>query len=314
MIANRVQRLLVAAGAVLVLASCSSDPHGSATASSSAPKPDASSSPSAGPAQQDRPDIAKVITAGGVTQYLKCAGNGPQTVVIVPGLGTGVAAWTKVFRQVSLQTRTCVYDRPGIGRSPTRTGSTSLDAGQHAQELRALLDKAGERAPFVPVGHSYGGLVARAFVHQHKPDIAGLLLAESVTPNDPYNGSSWPEGGTSIDLAASSRATGGGPKLGATPLVVLSASNPEGDHLGGPTYGFSDAVTEQWIRGQLDDVRLSSDSIRVVAKSGHVLQQDNSAATVHSIDVLIDAINTKSPLTCGSGWRSFNATCTGGAK
>ncbi len=312
--ANRGRRVLVAAGVVLVLASCSSDPQGSAPGLGSASTPSSSSPPPTGPAPQDRPDIAKVVTAGGVSQYLKCAGNGPQTVVIVPGLGTGAAAWTKVFGQVSKQTRTCVYDRPGIGRSPARTGSTALYAGKHAQELRALLDKAGEQAPFVPVGHSYGGLVARAFVRQQKSAIAGLLLAESVTPYDPYNGSTWPEGGTSIDLAASSRATGDGPRIGATPLVVLSASNPEGDHLGGPTYGFSDAVTEQWIRGQIDDVRLSSDSIRVVAKSGHVLQQDNTPATVRSIEVLLAAINSKSPLTCGRGWRLVNATCTGGGE
>lgn len=311
MIAQRDGRLLAAVGAVLLLASCSNGAPGSAPASDTAAPPTASTQ-SSQPTPPDRPAIAKTITAGGVSQFLQCAGNGPQTVVIVPGLGTGVAAWTKVFRQVSKQTRTCVYDRPGIGRSPARTGSTSLDAGQHAKELQALLEKAGERAPYVPVGHSYGGLVARALVHQHKAGIAGLLLAESVTPNDPYNGSTWPEGGTSIDLAASSKATGDGPRLGSTPLVVLSATNPEGDHLGGPTYGFSDAVTQQWIQGQRDDVRLSSDSIRVVAKSGHVLQQDNTAATVRSIEVLLDAINSNAPLTCGTGWRSVNATCTGG--
>jgi pimeloyl-ACP methyl ester carboxylesterase len=45
--------------------------------------------------------------------------------------------------------------------------------------LHALLDKAGEKAPFVLVGHSYGGWLVRLFAETYAADVAGLVLVES---------------------------------------------------------------------------------------------------------------------------------------
>jgi pimeloyl-ACP methyl ester carboxylesterase len=47
------------------------------------------------------------------------------------------------------------------------------------------LEKAGERAPFILVGHSYGAWLVRAYQATYPEDVAGLVLVESGA-NDPW--------------------------------------------------------------------------------------------------------------------------------
>jgi pimeloyl-ACP methyl ester carboxylesterase len=251
-----------------------------------------------------------VIQAAGVRQWLHCRGSGPVTVLVITGLGAPASTWSGVRPSLEGLTRTCVYDRPGLGHSPARPDAGRVvDAGLHARELAALLTAAGEHGPFVVVGHSYGGLIARAFVHAYRARVRGLLLAESVTPDDPTLGRYWTEAGHRVDMVASSAATGGGPKLGVLPLLVLSASNPEGDHLGGPSYGQPAWMVTLWRTQQHADRALSRDAIQVIARSGHVLQQDDPPAVVEAVRELVSAVEKGHHLTCGSAWTAVHATC-----
>ena len=256
--------------------------------------------------------LQRVVSADGVSQYLDCAGSGSPTLVVIPGLDSGVSDWLGELPALRRLTRTCVYDRPGIGDSPPREGSADVDAGLHASELSAALAEARESGPFALLGHSYGGLVARAFTNKDRAQVAGLLLAEGVSPNEPTNGVAWPEAGTQVNLSRSYAATGDGPGLGDLPLVVLSASDPGGDHLNGPRYSQPTAVTEEWVRDQRDAAALSVNSILVTAKSGHVLQQDNPPATTAAVEALLTAIRSRTPLTCNADWAAVNATCSEG--
>jgi pimeloyl-ACP methyl ester carboxylesterase len=221
-----------------------------------------------------------------------------------------VSDWSKVKPDFAKVTRTCFYDRPGLGRSPARGNHNQvLDAGLYAKELKALLVAAHEPGPYVVVGHSFGGLIARAFAHKYLSSVSAMLLAESVDPADKTLGKYWVEAGHRIDMRLSQSASGGGPALGARPLVVLSASRPDEDHLGGPTYGQPAWMTKQWIAQQRADTRLSANSIQVIAKSGHVLQQDNPAATFAALRELVGAVTHHRHLACTYVWSKVSATC-----
>lgn len=299
-------------------------PPSSPPASPAAASPSGATSPTGSPAPPSpthvataapsrptaSPIVDRVVAAAGVQQWLHCAGTGRVTVVVVTGLGAPASSWSAVRPDLERITRTCVYDRPGLGHSPARPDTAQVvDAGLHARELTALLAAAGERGPFVVVGHSYGGLIARAFVQENRSRVRALLLAESVTPDDPTTGRYWSEAGHRVDMLASSAATGGGPPLGRIPLLVLSASNPEEDHLGGPTYGQPQDLVDLWRAQQRDDVELSSDAIQVVAHSGHVLQQDDPPAVIEAVRELVAAVRTGRPLACTDAWRSDDAVC-----
>ena len=63
--------------------------------------------------------------------------------------------WILVQPEVAKFTRVCSYDRPGYGWSDASPAPRT--SWQIAGELKSLLDAAGEKSPFVMVGHSFGG-------------------------------------------------------------------------------------------------------------------------------------------------------------
>lgn len=229
-------------------------------------------------------DAGRVIDAGGQRQWISCTGSGAPTVVISSGLRADHTMWRKVIGPIAGRTRVCITDRPGLGSSPARRGARTVDAGIHAEELRAVLDAAGEQGPFLLVGHSYAGLIVRAFAAAHPDEVAGILLLDAVWPGihrEMGSGyaSPWREGGTAVDIAASSRAARGGPDLGAMPLIVIGAGDP------------ARTVSSRgrlWNRRQADAARLSSAGKLWFAKdSGHVIQVDSPRIVLRAIDRLL---------------------------
>ncbi|MDO8731169.1 MAG: alpha/beta hydrolase [Actinomycetota bacterium] len=272
-----------------------------------APQAKAADSPAS-----DRPTTAntRIIKADGLSQWINCQGSGPLTLIVIPGLGTASSQWATVRPSLAKLTRTCVYDRPGLGHSPARSHpGSATNSGQQARELRKLLEAAGEPGPYVVLGHSYGGLVARSLVRQYPHEVSGLLLMEGVDPSSKGGSHYWHEAGQAIDMLQSRAAAQGDLGLQDKPLLVVSASSPGQDHLGGPTYGESAAAIAEWRAQQESATRLSSNAIQVVARSGHVVQQDNPKATLEAVRELILSARTHSPVHCLPVWHSLNSTC-----
>jgi pimeloyl-ACP methyl ester carboxylesterase len=116
----------------------------------------------------------------GRSLYIDCRGEGSPTVVLEAGMGDTAAGWSAVHDALAATTRTCAYDRAGRGRSDPRERHTLADA---ATDLRGLLDAAGERGPFVIVGHSLGGSYARVFADAYRAEVVGLLSVDAFDPD-----------------------------------------------------------------------------------------------------------------------------------
>jgi pimeloyl-ACP methyl ester carboxylesterase len=232
---------------------------------------------------------ARRITAGGVRQWIQCAGHGPVTVVVIAGLHADHRMWSLVLPSFAVATRTCIYDRPGLGSSPSRPRHGIVTAGQHADELWALLQAAGERGPYVVVGHSYGGLIARAFTARHLTRVRGLLLIEGVGSDD-QTSHYWGEGGDLVNTWRS-RTQAAALRLGSTRLVVEAAQDPNRSYWGGPSYNETRAELAQWRQHQLEASYLSTQSTYLVARhSAHVIEHDNPAAVIAGVRLLVRSI------------------------
>ncbi|WP_433385245.1 alpha/beta fold hydrolase [Actinoplanes sp. CA-142083] len=90
------------------------------------------------------------------------------------------ANWAWVQQELTPQFRVVSYDRAGLGWSEAGTGR--MDAASSAEELHTALAAAGCRPPYVLAGHSYGGLVVRAFADRHPDDVVGLVLVDASHP------------------------------------------------------------------------------------------------------------------------------------
>lgn len=118
------------------------------------------------------------IDIGGYRLHLDCRGQGTPTIVISPGVGVWSVQWSKIQQALAEQTRVCTYDRDGYGWSDF--GQAAASAATAADELHLLLEKAEEPRPYVIVGESYGGYIARLMVANHREDVAAAALVESA--------------------------------------------------------------------------------------------------------------------------------------
>src|SRR5258708_2150762 len=112
--------------------------------------------------------------------HIHVTGEGTPTVVFESGMGASCLSWTLVQPQVAQFTRAVSYDRAGHGWSdPPREPRTARPI---AQALHTLLDATDVPAPYVLVGHSFGGYVNRAVAHLHRDAVVGMVLVDSVHP------------------------------------------------------------------------------------------------------------------------------------
>ena len=121
-----------------------------------------------------------VRLADGRSLNLVCSGRGSPTVILESGFGAGAFAWGQVQPVVARKTRVCSYDRAGYGFSDP--GPLPRDGAAIARDLDNALRRAGERGPFVIVGHSAGGLYARLFAARRYSEAVGLVLVDTSVP------------------------------------------------------------------------------------------------------------------------------------
>ncbi len=88
--------------------------------------------------------------------------------------------WGWIEPDVARFARVVAYDRAGLGWSDP--GPLPRDGRRIVAELHLALANAGLHAPYVFVGHSYGGLLARIFTAAYPNEVAGLVLAEPSHP------------------------------------------------------------------------------------------------------------------------------------
>ena len=148
-----------------------------------------SGSPSAG-------DFAgRVAIEDGRKLYLECHGSGSPTVIFEAGLRSRSDIWTwsvdgglgtGVFPRVARFTRACAYDRPGtlLGLDAlSRSDPVPMprSTGEAVTDLHDLLSIAGVPGPYVLVGASTGGLIAREYASLYPTEVSGMVLVDAIS-------------------------------------------------------------------------------------------------------------------------------------
>ncbi len=113
---------------------------------------------------------------------MDCRGTGSPTIVFQSGGDMlGALAWTPVMEGASQQSRACAYSRAGYLWSDPDSGA--FEPEDVAHDLHAALAAAGEKPPYLLVGHSRGGLYNMIFAGLYRSEIAGLVFADSSHPD-----------------------------------------------------------------------------------------------------------------------------------
>jgi pimeloyl-ACP methyl ester carboxylesterase len=128
------------------------------------------------------PPPGRMVTVGAHQLHVMEAGVGSPTVLFEAALGASAISWCRVQPEIAKLTRTFAYDRTGMGFS--EAGPLPRTAERIAEELHALLSAARVPGPYILVGHSYGGMVARLYAHQHPQEVEGMVLLDPAHPQE----------------------------------------------------------------------------------------------------------------------------------
>ncbi|HJU64098.1 MAG TPA: alpha/beta hydrolase [Gemmatimonadaceae bacterium] len=118
---------------------------------------------------------------------------GTPVVVLESGVTNTLEVWRGIPAQLAQVAPVIAYDRAGVGRS--QWDSVTPTPQHAAAKLRRLLKQIGADPPYVLVGYSWGGVLARYYAGYNPGDVAGLVFvdpgpivtesrAESVAPFD----------------------------------------------------------------------------------------------------------------------------------
>jgi pimeloyl-ACP methyl ester carboxylesterase len=254
-------------------------------------------------AQQDNlSEFEGKINVGGYEMYLHCMGTETPTVVLEAGFDDVADTWALVQPKVARFTRTCAYDRAGLGQSDP--GPEPRDSVQIVKELHTLLINADIEGPYVLVGHSLGGMYMRLFADYYQEEVIGLVLVDSahidqyerdaavLPPESPSESESlrfyrewFTNAPTYPELPHRLFEPG---SLGDMPLVVLTS--PHKDRAIDLPTGLSDMWDEIWVELQNEWAQTSSHSTHIMAyESGHFIQQDQPDLVIDAILQVVDA-------------------------
>lgn len=136
----------------------------------------------AGQVQQARlarafPPPGEFVQVGDHSLHVMRSGSGP-TVVFENGPGGIGLDWSLVVPEVAGFASTVAYDRAGLGWSELAEGPR--DIATLVDDLKSMLNATGAEAPYLLVGHSYGGLIVRAYAYTYPEDVAGLVLVDAA--------------------------------------------------------------------------------------------------------------------------------------
>lgn len=124
----------------------------------------------------DQRPSERFVKIDGKDQHILDLGSGEPVVVFISGFGSDLRSYGRVQRAVSSFTRTVSYDRAGVGKSELTVANRSLDT--LVDELNRILEQENIPGPYVLVGHSSGGHIARYFAHTYPAKVDGMVLID----------------------------------------------------------------------------------------------------------------------------------------
>ena len=128
------------------------------------------------------PPPGRMIDIAGRKLHLVDRGAGGPAVVFESGISATCLSWAQVRAEVEGFARSCTYDRAWLGWSEPSNAPRTTSA--IVADLHALLEAAEIPRPYILVGHSFGGMLVRAYAASYPGCVAGLLLVDPLSPSE----------------------------------------------------------------------------------------------------------------------------------
>jgi pimeloyl-ACP methyl ester carboxylesterase len=266
-------------------------------------------------AQQATPQTAQIVDQRyevdpGRSLYLRCTGTGSPTVIFETGWGGDSSVWFEVAPSIAQTTRTCTYDRAGLGRSdPAPDGPRTIQ--DSVNDLHVLLAVAEIPGPYVLVGASLGGLIARLYASQFPDDMAGLVLVDGLAPGflaaalmrlpadiavdaaEQATGAD-PQDPEHIDLLASDDLAAAAALPPVVPTIVLANDTLQRDLPSDLDWQTLTIIEVTWRAYELKQAEELQGRLVIAKGSGHNIQEEQPAIVIDAVTEVVNAVRDPS--------------------
>ncbi|UED75753.1 alpha/beta fold hydrolase [Brevibacillus sp. DP1.3A] len=230
--------------------------------------------------------------------------SGTPCVIFLAGMGDSGETWKIVQDRISQEASTLSYDRAGIGRSPA-AAVVPRTCRDLVEELYDLLQEIGVESPYILVGHSFGGLVARLFASLYPQLVSGMVLVDAAPE---YKELAY-EKVLPDNLIAANREYYENPMRNSEKIDKIRSYQEIVDHflqsdipVSIITRGLPDIWDEKWPNEEIlkieqnlqtDFRRLSTSSKqRIAGRSGHYIHHDEPDIVVEEILMMLRRMKT----------------------
>jgi len=120
----------------------------------------------------------------GYNMHIRSMGNGEQTIVLLPGLGTALPteSFAPLMRELAQDFTVVAIDYFGTGHSDL-TSKPRTNAN-YVAEIRAALYAGGFSPPFILMPHSASGIYSEYFATRYPDEVTALILLDSTPTHE----------------------------------------------------------------------------------------------------------------------------------
>ena len=124
----------------------------------------------------------KLVDVNGTELHIRAEGNKNNlpTIILESGANSSTEMFNWVAEGLKKNMRVVRYDREGKWFS--ESSKDSITPEYYAHQLHELLEKNGEKPPYILVGHSMGGAYIRIFRDLYPNEVIGMVFIDSSHP------------------------------------------------------------------------------------------------------------------------------------
>ena len=124
----------------------------------------------------------KLVDVNGTKLHIRAEGqkNDLPTLILEAGAGGGTDVFHWVNEGLKNNMRVVRYDREG--KVFSESSKDSITPEFYARQLHQLLEKNGEKPPYIFAGHSMGGVYNRIFRDLYPNEVKGMVFLDSSHP------------------------------------------------------------------------------------------------------------------------------------
>ncbi|MGL5151174.1 MAG: alpha/beta hydrolase [Clostridium sp.] len=123
------------------------------------------------------------VKINGSDIYYYEKGNGDKTVVFMSGSGVSsvYVDMYNLWNPISEISKIFIYDRPGMGKSTITNDTRDIDT--IVEEFSSVLEKSGQKEPYILVAHSMSSLEAIRFAQVYPEKVDSIIFIDGASPS-----------------------------------------------------------------------------------------------------------------------------------